>query len=187
MNELSQIARPLVPEEVDRMTDSWRGLLHSQIQTTGQAEEIRAAVAKLSTPATKQWIAGRAATLLSQYFTSSIPAEMMTAIAEDWHEELKSYPSWALQKAVRWWMSADNDKRRQKPIAGDISDRAKEEMGIVKVAEGALRRFDGKTNWPPASPTFENRQPRSAAQKAEADQITARFTARFGSMHERGE
>ncbi len=81
------------------------------------------------------------AAVLSQYFASSVPAEMMAAIAEDWHEELRDFPAWALQKAFRWWMGEGNEKRRQKPLPGDIAARARVEMGAVKVAESALRRF----------------------------------------------
>lgn len=65
----------------------------------------------------------------------------MREIAADWHEELREYPAWALQKACRWWMSADNKDRRKKPVAGDIAARARWEMGVVKVGQGAVRRF----------------------------------------------
>ncbi len=68
---------------------------------------------------------------------------MMAAIADDWNAELQGAPSWAIQNACRWWMSADNDKRRQKPMPGDISARCKIELGVVKIAELALRRFEG--------------------------------------------
>lgn len=101
---------------------------------------------------------------------------MMTAIAEDWHEELSAYPSWAIQKAARWWMGSSNEKRRQKPLAGDISARAREEMGAVEVAKGALRRFESKTDWPPAKVKIEERQPLSADQRAEADRLVSQFS-----------
>jgi hypothetical protein len=109
---------------------------------------------------------------------------MMSAIAEDWHEELKDYPSWALQKASRWWMSAENEKRRQKPIAGDISARAKIEMGVVKVAESALRKFHRygyESPKQPQEPVAETpRQPPSAEQKARADELVSQFARRAG-------
>ena len=69
----------------------------------------------------------------------------MTAIAGDWNEELQDYPSWALQLACRWWMGAKNPKRRQKPLPGDIAIRAKFEMGAVRVAERAVRKWEGQT------------------------------------------
>lgn len=103
---------------------------------------------------------------MAQYFVSSVPVEVMTEIARDWHEELREYPSWALQKACRWWMSAENDKRRHKPIAGDIAARAKIEMGVVKVAELALRRFSPSEQ----KPAPESRPMPSEAQRAKADE-----------------
>ena len=136
-------ARPAVtPEEAARMTASWPGLLHSPIQTKGQADQIAEAIRKLTVPATKQWIAGRVATVLSQYFASSVPTEMVAAIAEDWHEELRTYPAWAIQNACRWWMGSGNDKRRQKPLPGDIAARARLEMGAINVAERSVKTFE---------------------------------------------
>lgn len=102
----------------------------------------------------------------------------MQAIAEDWNEELKDYPAWALQKASRWWMSRNNEKRRQKPIAGDIAARAQWEMGVIRVAEGSLRRFDTGSN--SAKPRAVRRSPPNAAQKAEADRLTEQFARRAG-------
>jgi hypothetical protein len=103
---------------------------------------------RLTIPAGKKWIAGRVATLLSQYFASSVPAEMMTAIADDWNAELSEFPAWAIQKACRWWMGAENDKRRQKPMPGDIAARCRAEMGVVKVAALAVRRFENGETQP---------------------------------------
>lgn len=60
-------------------------------------------------------------------------------------------PAWAIQKACRWWMSADNEDRRKKPIAGDIAARAKIEMGAVKLATSALGRFERGGVLPEAS------------------------------------
>lgn len=83
----------------------------------------------------------------------------MREIAADWHEELREYPAWALQKACRWWMSAENKDRRKKPVAGDIAARAKWEMGVVKVGQGAVRRFSPSKQKPSetVAPTPEQR------------------------------
>lgn len=139
--ELTQEAEPPTAEEAARMTHCWPDFLHTPIQTMDEANEVSAAVDRLTIPANKKWIAGRVATLLSQYFASSVPVEMMTAIADDWNEELRKFPSWSIQKACRWWMSAENDKRRQKPLPGDIAARCKTELGVVQVGDLALRRF----------------------------------------------
>jgi len=89
---------------------------------------------------------GRIATLQAQYYTTAIPEQMQEAIADDWHNELKEYPAWAISNAVRWWMSKDNDKRRYKPMCGDIAERCETEMAIVRVAEYAIKRFDKQGN-----------------------------------------
>jgi len=59
----------------------------------------------------------------------------MAEIAKDWAEELQDYPEWALQKAFRWWTGRENQKRRQKPVPGDISERAHIELSIVRAAQ----------------------------------------------------
>ena len=64
-----------------------------------------------------------------------MPDDVMRVIADDWGSELSGYPSWALKKAFAWWIGRDNPKRRQKPLPGDISDRAHVEMSIVRAAK----------------------------------------------------
>lgn len=171
----AQIHHALQADEATRMTALWPDLLSSQIQSQTQADQIRVNIHSLTIPATRQWIAGRVATLLSQYFASSIPSEVMTAIAADWHEELQSYPGWALQKACRWWMSADNSERRKKPMPGDIAIRAKREMGVVKIADRAVRQFGGPVSKPSV------RQPPATPEAADAIVDAAGFKLkRFG-------
>ena len=93
----------------------------------------------------------------------------MKVVAEDWHEELRDYPAWAILKASRWWMSSDNPERRKKPLAGDISARAKKVMAPVAVAEHALRRFEaGKGAFRPTPKPVER------VSKEAASEIMAR-------------
>ena len=68
-------------------------------------------------------------------------SEQMQAIADDWHHELRC-PAWAISNACRWWMGRHNDKRRYKPMAGDIAERCQYELGVVRLAEVAVRKFD---------------------------------------------
>ena len=124
------------------LTTSWRDLLHTPIATIDERDYLVAAIERVSAPVTVKWLMGRIATLQAQYYTTALPEQFQEAIADDWHHELREYPAWAIAKAVRWWMSRNNDKRRYKPVAGDISERARFEMGIVKVAQSAVRRFD---------------------------------------------
>ena len=141
-NQLAPATQAATPDEATRMTASWPDFLHTPIQTMEQAKQVSDAMDRLTVPAGKTWIAGRVATLLSQYFASSVPTEMMAAIADDWNAELAEFPGWAIQNSCRWWMGASNDKRRQKPMPGDIARRCKTELGVVKVGALALRRFE---------------------------------------------
>lgn len=99
---------------------------------------------------------------------------MMAAIAEDWHEELCAYPAWAIGKAVRWWISADNPDRRRKPLPGDIADRAKREAGVLKLATHSAERFKPSTQPRPAS------KPITEAQRAETQEILRGFGVQSG-------
>lgn len=85
-----------------------------------------------------------------------MPDKVMAAIAEDWVQELSDYPEWALQKAFRWWIGRENEKRRQKPVPGDISDRAYVEMSIVRAAKIKARLVNAapvrEAADPPATP-----------------------------------
>lgn len=67
----------------------------------------------------------------------------MRETAEIWGAELEGYPAWVIQKAVRWWLGSDNPRCARKPTPGEIARRCKREMGVVKVAEVALRKFGG--------------------------------------------
>lgn len=81
-------------------------------------------------------------TLLAQYFDSSLPSDVMAAVISDWLVELQGYPKWALSNAVRWWLSADNPDRRKRPMPGDIGDRARREMGLIKAGVVVVSRAD---------------------------------------------
>lgn len=154
--------------EADQLTASWRDLPNRPIQSQTEADQINAAVKRLKVPASRTWIVGRSATLLVQYFVSSIPEEMAKAIGDDWCAELDGYPVWAIQKACRWWMSRDNPKRGRKPISGDIAERAKIEMGVVRYAEGAVRRFTPSDQ---PQPDHDPRHEPTAEQKNRANDI----------------
>ncbi len=127
---------------MEDITRSWRDLLHTPLTSKTERDALEAMALRLSTPAPAKWITGRIASMLAQYFQGDISEQMMKAIADDWQQELKVYPAWAIAKAVRWWMSSENKDRRKKPMAGDISDRARKEMGIVMLAQSSIRLFD---------------------------------------------
>lgn len=123
------------------------------------------------------------ATVLSQYFVSSVPAEVMQAVAEDWQHELKDYPAWAINAACRWWMGSENEKRRQRPLPGDIAARAHEEMMPVRFASLKLKSFNRSEHQPPAQVITHDRFVDIEGKRERADDILkkAGFTPRrFG-------
>lgn len=116
-------------------------MLTSQIKTNEEYNEIVNALDPLSEPARPAWIMARVAALLSQYYAADVPAAAVAIMAEDWLEELRDYPQWAITNAVRWWKSSENPNRKKKPLEGDIAERCRLEMGVVRVAEKACRDF----------------------------------------------
>ena len=108
------------------------------------AEEIERVVGVMCKPCDATWCMARVAALLSPYYDKDTPPAVRKMEAEDWLEELKVYPQWAIERAVRWWKSADNKDRRKKPLEGDIADRCKVEMrGINAVPSLVERRRSG--------------------------------------------
>lgn len=112
------------------------------MNSINEKQKIEATIEKLTVPASKEWIAGRVSTLLDHYFTAPFPDPAMEAVAQDWIKILGDLPPWAIEAACVWWLSQDNPNAHRKPLPGDIAKRAKTEMGIVKLAEGAVRRFN---------------------------------------------
>lgn len=85
----------------------------------------------------------RVTALLGQYFTANVPKSVFAMQAEDWLEALRDQPEWAITKAVRWWKSNNNPNFHRKPLEGDIAERVRIEVGVLYVAERALKRgFD---------------------------------------------
>lgn len=139
---LENLPKHVPPETVEHMTALWRDLPTTPLANQIERDVLMTQCAALKTPATPQWIAGRVATMLAQYFTGNLPEQMVEAIADDWNEELKGLPAWAVAMAVRWWMGKENKNRHRKPLPGDIAQRANVEMWRVKVAEVAVSNYD---------------------------------------------
>lgn len=78
---------------------------------------------------------GEVAKTLAHYFQGVIPVGFAKSIGADYDAELSKYPAWAIVNARRWWLSADNGKRRYKPLPGDLAERAEMEMTIVRIAQ----------------------------------------------------
>lgn len=115
-----------------------------------EAERTAAAIQDLEAPAEPAWIAQRAVTLLSHYFVAEQNIGALKAVAADWQRELKGYPDWAIDAACAWWLSRHNPKRRNKPMPGDISDRANTEAAILTIGRKAVENWKKYGGNPPA-------------------------------------
>ncbi|PHS21752.1 MAG: hypothetical protein COA84_15165 [Robiginitomaculum sp.] len=76
--------------------------------------------------------------MLVHYFAGADLGNFAHSIGEDYSHELSIFPSWAITKARRWWLSKENPKRRYKPLPGDLSERAEKEMAFVRIAQKNL-------------------------------------------------
>jgi hypothetical protein len=107
--------------------------------------EIEGTVAALSEPVAPAWCMARVAALLNPYYDKDTPPMVRQMEAEDWMEQLAPFPQWAIERAVRWWKSAENADRRKKPLEGDIAARCKVEMrGIGSLPELLARKAQGR-------------------------------------------
>ena len=135
--------------------------------------EVEKTVAALSEPCNAAWCMARVAALLSPYYDKDTPPAVRKMEAEDWLEELGGYPQWAIERAVRWWKSAENADRRKKPLEGDIAARCKVEMrGIVALPALLRRKLDGTY--------IEPEPPRPKLSTAERQKIAERVLASAG-------
>lgn len=113
---------------------------HKSLATSQQArDEVTLMLSKLTVPADGVWLSARIAALLSPYYEKDVPQSVREMEAEDWIGALAEYPRWAVERAVRWWKSADNIDRRKRPLEGDISARCDVEMSEVHRARNAMR------------------------------------------------
>jgi hypothetical protein len=125
----------------------------------------------LKAPADPVWVMGRIASLLNPYFEKDTPQGIRKMEAEDWAYAFEGLPKWAIDRAVRWWKSSDNTKRRSRPLEGDIVERVLVEMKFLRNAEAGL-------NMPAAgriSAEVAERVVPDADKKARADAIMASF------------
>lgn len=70
----------------------------------------------------REWIGGRAVTLLSHYWRDDDPVELTAAIGQDWADVLEGLPRDAIQKAC---IQYQRDEPRRKPTPGAIYAIAK--------------------------------------------------------------
>ena len=117
-------------------------LLLSRRDTKIPKQELTDMVEAMSKPADVVWTLARVAALLNPYFDKETPQGIREIEAEDWAEAIRQYPQWAIERACRWWKSADNPDRRKRPLEGDIAARIRKEMEAVTVAKKRIASGD---------------------------------------------
>ena len=140
------------PEMAGRMKPFLLDLSDRQIRTIKEREAVDQITKAFRKPVTVKWCNGRIAVLLSHYFVGNMEKHHVEAVADDWLNELKDFPAWSIALACKWWISRDNPKRRNKPMPGDIGERAHKEMAFIRVAEMIIARFDRQGYVPPPLP-----------------------------------
>jgi len=80
--------------------------------------------------ALREWIGGRALTLLSHYWRDDDPVEMTAAIGADWADTLEGLPRDVIQKACVQYL---RDQPRRKPTPGAIYQLARKMMPRPRV------------------------------------------------------
>ena len=133
-NGISTTSSDLTEDQIDRGLEWLRRLQRlPQDQLPARADVERVA-GKLMVPVERVWCLARVAALLSPYYEKETPQAVREMEAEDWREALAGFPRWAIERAVRWWKSADNPDRRKRPLEGDIAARCRVEMNGVPSA-----------------------------------------------------
>lgn len=163
-NGISTTSSALTEEQIDRGLEWLRRLPRlPQDQLPAKADVERVA-AKLMEPVEPVWCLARIAALLSPYYEKETPQAVREMEAEDWREALAEFPRWAIERAVRWWKSADNPDRRKRPIEGDIAARCRIEMGGVP---SAVKLLELRRNGPDLTKKEEPRERISKEKAAE--------------------
>lgn len=134
----SRSKEPLSVERAESGLELLKRLLPSLSDDLEARETVARSVEALSVPANGAWLMARVAALLSPYYEKDIPQGVRQMEAEDWAVALDEFPEWAVTKAVRWWKSADNERRHVRPVEGDIQGRCRVEMSTVRAARKYL-------------------------------------------------
>lgn len=174
-------------ERADHMTTWWPRSLSSHIEKRTDRDEIEAGIKQLRVPCDPAWLMARVLALLTPYFNANVPEAVRRMEADDWLVALRSYPQWAVEKAVRWWKSDENPDRRRKPIEGDIVQRVKFEMGILDFGAMKVREYDAgaaKRMAEPEEPrpTPEEKERRRAFAQRAMEEMRERLARRAGDQ-----
>lgn len=166
---ISTTRTALSGDQIDRGLEWLRRLPKLPAERLPAKDEIERIAGKLMEPASAAWCMARVAALLNPYYDKDTPQSVRVMEAEDWREALARFPDWAIERAARWWKSADNPDRRKRPLEGDIAARCLVEMnGVFSAVEIAERRRSGREF---ATDAPRDRISKGQDERARADEI----------------
>ena len=163
-NGISTTSSALTEEQIDRGLEWLRRLPRLPQDQLPAKADVERVSSKLMVPVEPVWCLARVAALLSPYYEKETPQAVREMEAEDWREALAEFPRWAIERAVRWWKSADNPDRRKRPLEGDIAARCRIEMGGVP---SAVKLLELRRNGPDLTKKEEPRERISKEKAAE--------------------
>ncbi|MBL3566168.1 hypothetical protein JMM59_14325 [Rhodovulum sulfidophilum] len=152
---------PRHPAEVDRGLAYLTRVLRSLRVAPAERETAAMIATQLSRPGDPVRTMARVGALLTPYFDKETPRALREIEMEDWADALADFPDWAIERAAKWWKSADNPQRRKRPLEGDIAERCRVEMRAVRAA-----RVRARSGWAGAGPA-PKREPCSPEAAAE--------------------
>lgn len=135
----NQVTRP---QTADRVQERLERLLRVPQLPPEQRPDIAtvtAAMADLTRPCSPVWCMARVASLLNPYFEKDTPQAVRELEMEDWLAALGGYPQWAIDRAVRFWKSAENPQRHRRPVEGDIAARCIHELRGIRAVPELMR------------------------------------------------
>ncbi|ARC89988.1 hypothetical protein [Rhodovulum sp. MB263] len=114
-------------------------VLRSLHAAPAEREAAAMIAAQLSRPGDPVRTMARVGALLTPYFDRETPRALREIEMEDWADALADFPDWAIERAAKWWKSADNPQRRKRPLEGDIAERCRIEMRAVRATRVRAR------------------------------------------------
>jgi len=145
--------------------------------------EVQAVVAGLSKPVEPDWLSQRIKGLMAQYYEKNLDAASMAFVSMDWVDALADFPQWAIDRAVRWYKSADNPRRHKAPLEGDIAERARYELELLLPAKRfVLENTKQKNQRQEVVLTEQQRKDRSAEIADVLKSLNAKVAAENAAM-----
>ena len=118
-----------------RRVEDWRPPAISDVAVLAQIEAHLAALDQALAPPHAGLLLTRVLALLSHYRSEPNPPAVETMVAEDWAEDLKEFPIWAIAEAARWWRR----NRRFRPQICEIRKLCEDAVGDAPLVRDRLR------------------------------------------------